>query len=94
MTRDEFLKRIYETIDFICNKKTKRIDRTFTGQPHFFLLRTKEEFDEEYKKNPNILDTVYGDIDIELETTLEDILINNDTVLEFAIDYINNKKGI
>ena len=53
---------------------------------------TRDEFDEEYKKNPNILDTVYGDIDIELEPTLEDILNNNDTVLEFAIDYINNKK--
>ena len=50
MTREEFLNRIYETIDYICNGKVERMDKTFTGHPHFFLLHTKEEFDEELNK--------------------------------------------
>ena len=52
----------------------------------------KEDFDEAINNNPHILDTVFFNVDIELEPSLEDILNNNDTVLEFAIDYINNKK--
>ncbi len=53
---------------------------------------SKENFDEALRINPRLLDTIFGDVDIEVEPTLEDILNNRDTVLEFAIDYINNKK--
>ncbi|MBQ7239968.1 MAG: hypothetical protein IJS56_00865 [Bacilli bacterium] len=52
----------------------------------------KEDFDEAINNNPHILDTVFVNVDIELEPSLEDILNSNDNVLEFAIDYINNKK--
>ena len=52
---------------------------------------TKENFDDVLKQYPKILDIFYGGVDIEIEPTLEDILNKKDTVLEFAIDYINNK---
>ncbi len=53
---------------------------------------TKENFDEVYKEHPEILNIVYGDVDIEVEPSLNDILDNRDSVLEYTLDYIKNKK--
>ena len=48
----------------------------------------KEDFVENIKKNPEILDIKYLDVDLEVENTLEDYINNHDAVLEYTLNYI------
>lgn len=53
---------------------------------------TKKDFNEEYKKNPHIIDTKFITVDEEIKQTLDDYLNHQDTVLNVAIEDI--KKNI
>ena len=65
---------------------------------HVFSLFGKKEYDDFFKDKNNLkyLDPIYIKPDIYSETTYEDVVSNNDSVLENAIDVlfekINTKK--
>ena len=50
MTKEEFLRRISETVEFIDSGHVVRNGREFNGHPKFFLLHNKEEFNEELNR--------------------------------------------
>lgn len=52
------------------------------------------EFEDALKRNPDLLDPVYVDVDELVELTLEDYINNNDSVLNNALDYFNKQKSI